>query len=140
LARKNTEFNSVVQGAILRKTQDMKEKDLKRLFGLRVQQLRRLKRLTQEELADAIGRSVDTVSNIERGFSSTRLETAAHLAKALDVTLPELFEFSITKDMGRTHRRELEKLFRLLSHCPPKRLSALAKIIEQAVQLTGDPL
>jgi transcriptional regulator with XRE-family HTH domain len=115
----------------------MREKNLKRLFGQRIQQLRRLKGLTQEELAEAINRSVDTISNIERGFSSTRIETAAHLAKVLGVTLPELFEFSMaSRDNARTHRREVERLMALLLKCPSGRLPALAKIIEQAVQLS----
>jgi len=115
----------------------MREKNLKHMFGARVQQLRRLKGLTQEELAEAIGRSVDTISNVERGFSSTKLETASHLAKALGVALPELFEFSGTpKDSTRTHRKETERLMRLLLQCPAKRLPAITKIIEQALQLT----
>jgi len=114
----------------------MKEKDLKRLFGQKVKQLRRLKGLTQEELAEAIGRSVDTISNVERGFSSTRIETASYLAKALGVALPELFEFATTpKDRARAHRKELERLMELLLQCPPKRLPALTQIIEQAVGL-----
>jgi len=48
--------------------------ELKRRFGKRVQGLREAQGLTQEQLAARIQRSVDTVSNIERG--ATRIEVA----------------------------------------------------------------
>ena len=66
--------------------------ELKRRFGKRVQELREAKRLTQEQLADMIGRSVDTVSNIERGVNATRIETAHQLAIELGVPLRSLFD------------------------------------------------
>ncbi|MDD3287853.1 MAG: helix-turn-helix transcriptional regulator [Alphaproteobacteria bacterium] len=117
----------------------MKEKNLKKLFGFKVQQLRHLKGLTQDELAEAIDRSVDTISNIERGFSSTRIETASHLAKALGVSLPEMFEFSgSSEDKSKTHRKEVERLMALLMQCPAQHLPVLSRLVEQAVQLTHE--
>ncbi|MEJ0063287.1 MAG: helix-turn-helix transcriptional regulator [Alphaproteobacteria bacterium] len=118
----------------------MREKKLNRQLGQRVKQLRRLKGLTQEELADAINRSVDTVSNIERGFSSTRLDTVAQLAKVLSVTLPEMFDFPSAQEKGqekgKAHRKEIDRLTRLLVSCPANRLPTVTKIIEQALELT----
>lgn len=67
--------------------------ELKRRFGKHVQGLREAKRLTQEQLADRIGRSVDTVSNIERGINATRIEVAYQIARELEVRLPDLFAF-----------------------------------------------
>lgn len=116
----------------------MKDSKLNHQFGQRVQQLRRLKNLTQEDLADAIGRSVDTISNIERGFSSTRLDTIAQIAKVLGVSLSEMFEFSAGQDKGKEHRREIDRLIRLIATCPKTRLPALTKIIEQALELTNE--
>lgn len=66
---------------------------LKRRFGQRVQGLREAKGLTQEQLADRISRSVDTVSNIERGVNATRIEVAHRIAVELGVDLPRLFDF-----------------------------------------------
>ena len=68
--------------------------DLKRTFGRHIQGLRETRGLTQEQLADRIGRSVDTVSNIERGINATRLEVAYLISEALEVSLPDLFSFS----------------------------------------------
>lgn len=70
--------------------------ELKRRFGRHVQGLREAKGLTQEQLADRIGRSVDTVGNIERGVNATRIEVAYQIAVVLDVTLPDLFAFQGT--------------------------------------------
>lgn len=42
--------------------------ELRVQFGRRLRQLRRQKDLTQEQLAEAAGISVDMLSNIERGI------------------------------------------------------------------------
>jgi len=67
--------------------------ELKRRFGKRVQGLREAQGLTQEQLAARIQRSVDTVSNIERGVNATRIEVAFQIATELGVRLPDLFAF-----------------------------------------------
>ena len=72
--------------------------ELKRRFGKHVQGLREVKGLTQEQLADRIGRSVDTVGNIERGVNATRIEVAYQIAIELGVHLPDLFAFEPKTD------------------------------------------
>jgi DNA-binding XRE family transcriptional regulator len=47
--------------------------------------------LSQEELAAAAGASRTTISSIERGRSTPSLALARSLARALDLTLDELF-------------------------------------------------
>ena len=71
----------------------MDARELKRRFGQHVQGLRESVGLTQEQLAERIGRSVDTVSNIERGVNATRIEVAYQIAVAVGVRLPDLFAF-----------------------------------------------
>lgn len=56
--------------------------------------MRKAKGLSQEELAEKIDKTVDTISSIERGLSSPRIETAIELSKVLDVPLHELFQIS----------------------------------------------
>ncbi|NGO62453.1 helix-turn-helix transcriptional regulator [Rhizobium daejeonense] len=65
-------------------------------FGVRLRQLRKEKKLTQEELAVRIGRSVDALSNLERGKSLPNFITIEQLAQALDVPLGDLFDFDET--------------------------------------------
>ncbi len=61
------------------------------LFGQKIKRLRKLKGLSQEELAVAINKTVDTVSNVERGVSMPRLESVCDLAAVLGVPVYELF-------------------------------------------------
>ena len=89
--------------------------EFKRRFGLRVQALRKRRQLTQEDLAEQIGRSVDTVSNVERGASSTRIETAFRMAEVLGVEITDLFEINLADGADRQRRQLIERLVDLVS-------------------------
>lgn len=69
------------------------EKARRKRLGLRVKQLRKQRKLSQEDLAERIDKSVDTISNIERGHSSTRISTAFAIAEALKVSFLDLFDW-----------------------------------------------
>ncbi len=62
-----------------------------RQIGLRVRAHRLERRLTQEQLAAMVGRSVETISNLERGISLPNEATLRRLARSLDVALEDLF-------------------------------------------------
>ena len=62
-------------------------------FGRRLRYLRRQRDLTQEQLAEAAGISVDLVSNIERGANAPSFATLQLLAKVLKLPVAELFDF-----------------------------------------------
>jgi transcriptional regulator with XRE-family HTH domain len=72
----------------------MDAKTLKTQFGRRVRSLRKLRDLTQEQLAEAADMSPEYVGKIERGQSSPSFDAIAHLASALDVEPAGLFDFS----------------------------------------------
>jgi transcriptional regulator with XRE-family HTH domain len=61
-------------------------------FGRRIQELRKAKGLSQEEFADKCGLDRTYISGIERGKRNVGLENVRVLAKALGVTLSQLFE------------------------------------------------
>ncbi|MBS3948692.1 MAG: helix-turn-helix transcriptional regulator [Dethiobacter sp.] len=61
------------------------------LLGRRLRGLRRLKRLTQKELAGYLGISVSMLSTIERGEKYPRVELLKKIARVLDVPPEELF-------------------------------------------------
>ena len=69
----------------------MVDKEIEREFGGRVRRFRRGRGLSQHELAEMIDKSIDTVSNIERGNTFVRPATILALAKALDVGISDLF-------------------------------------------------
>lgn len=60
--------------------------ELRRVFAQRLQIARRNAGLTQDQLAETIGRSVDLVSRLERATTGPSLETIALLADALNVS------------------------------------------------------
>lgn len=57
-----------------------------RLIGLRIQETRRRKRLSQAELAEQVDLSVSYISHIERAKKQTSLESLVKIANALGVT------------------------------------------------------
>ena len=66
---------------------------LREKFGQRVRWLRSEHGLTQEQLAERAGISVDFLSLIERGKSAPSFENLDDLASALEVSVVELFSF-----------------------------------------------
>jgi len=79
--------------------------ETKKRLGLRLKAIRKEKKLTQDELAARIGRSVDAVSNIERGKSLPSFSTVEQLCQALEVPLKVLFDFDDTPMLH--HRAQL---------------------------------
>ena len=61
-------------------------------FGKRIRQVRLAKDFTQESLADTVGLHRTYIGNIERGEESVSVDNAAKIAKALKVSLSELFK------------------------------------------------
>ena len=72
----------------LKETSQLREK-----FGNRVRLLRSDRGLTQEQLAERAGISVDFLSLIERGKNSPSFENLEPLADALGVSVAHLFSF-----------------------------------------------
>lgn len=66
---------------------------LKIQFGKRLQALRRQAGITQEQLADEIGLTVESISNIERGIFGPKFENLEKIAAVLNVPVKELFAF-----------------------------------------------
>ena len=67
-------------------------KDLKIKLGMRIKYLRKAKNLTQEQLAEKLGISINAISKWERGLNLPDVSLMKELCKILDITLNELFE------------------------------------------------
>ena len=61
-------------------------------FAARVKEIRRRRGLTQAQLAERIGRSVNAISALERGVSLPNFETLERLADALGISVRDLFD------------------------------------------------
>lgn len=66
---------------------------LQRKLGKRIAELRSLRKLTQEQLAEAVGCSVEFVSLVERGVNAPSVAGLEKFAKALKVEVRDLFTF-----------------------------------------------
>lgn len=84
--------------------------DLKQHIGIRVRAARTRRGLTQEEVAEQIGKAVETVSNIERGQTFTGLDTLERLSRCLQVPVSEFFEGYDAERAVHKNRVELEQL------------------------------
>lgn len=67
--------------------------DLRKNFGIRLRTLRRQAGLTQEQLAEAAGISVDFLSMVERGVNAPSFDNLEKISKALGVKVQVLFGF-----------------------------------------------
>lgn len=66
---------------------------LKKQFGKRVQTLRFKAKMTQEDLANEVGITIESISNIERGIYGPSFDTLEKLAAAFNVPVRILFFF-----------------------------------------------
>lgn len=66
-------------------------------FGLRIAELRKQLGISQEELAERCGVHRTYIGSIERGEKSPTLNTVEKFAKGLNVSLIELFGFSLSE-------------------------------------------
>jgi transcriptional regulator with XRE-family HTH domain len=63
-------------------------------LGSRIRALRRLKRMTQQELAEKLNLSASQLSNIERGVKEPKPELLEKMAARLNIPREELFIMS----------------------------------------------
>ena len=80
---------------------------LKDMVALRIKTLRKRRKMTQEQLAEKIERTVDAVSQLERGMSLPSFETLERLSAALDVPVREFFGHEGARDDDSPRRARL---------------------------------
>jgi transcriptional regulator with XRE-family HTH domain len=70
---------------------------LQKKLGRRIAELRRAGKLTQEQLAEALGCSVDFISLVERGVNAPSVAGLADFSRVLKVEVRDLFTFDAGK-------------------------------------------
>lgn len=66
---------------------------LQKKLGRRIAELRHARKLTQEQLAEAVGCSVEFISLVERGVNAPSVAGLTDFARVLKVEVKELFTF-----------------------------------------------
>ena len=70
---------------------------LQKKLGQQIASLRKAKKLTQEQLAEALNCSVEFISLVERGVNAPSVSGLEKFAKILKVEVKELFTFEKEK-------------------------------------------
>jgi len=88
-------------------------KSITEQFGERIRELRKLRGITQEKLAEYLGIEQKHVSLIEHGKSYPSLDRLTKIAEVLQVPLPSLFDFIHLADR-ETKAQSLEEMLKEL--------------------------
>jgi transcriptional regulator with XRE-family HTH domain len=78
----------------------MAAEDIKVVFGRRVRELRKMRRLSQEAFAYSIGIDRSYIGGVERGERNVSLDNIWLIAQGLGVALGELFSFDATASLN----------------------------------------
>ncbi len=83
---------------------------IKNQFLFNLQEVRKNKKVSQQELADMLNISRQAISKYERGVKTPSLERAVEIAQALEVTLDELIVFKqIQTEISQKYIDEIKK-------------------------------
>lgn len=63
-------------------------------FGDNLRNIRKIKGMTQEQLANDLDIEISQISRIERGILNTSIGNVFNISKVLDVSICDLFSFS----------------------------------------------
>ena len=103
----------------------------KKLLGCRIKELRKLRKLSQEELAEKVDIDPKHLSRIEVGRSFPSLDTLERLANVLSMELKDFFEFSHETPSPQELKKTLNSL---LKETDEERLRLLVKIVRAVVR------
>ena len=76
--------------------------------------LRKRKGISQQILADESGLNLRTIQRIEKGDTEPRGDSLGRIAKALNISIEDLSDWSLREDSGSLHAINLSGLFFLL--------------------------
>jgi len=102
--------------------------ELQTRFGESLRRFRTQRGLTQSQLAEAIGRSTDLISRVERGDSAPSFGTLEALSKALDVPVAVMFGGQAPGAQDQT----LTEIEHILGGLNPSQRRWMLDIIRQA--------
>lgn len=109
---------------------------LAKQLGSRVKQIRKAAKLTQEKVAEKTGLSVEYMSRIERGVAQPSFKTLDLLAKALNVTAKDFWDFNApilfqdTKLESRQKRHYINVIFSEVKGMEVRELAVVYNVVK----------
>ncbi len=104
-------------------TYDVKE------FGNRLRAVRKKNGYTQEQLADLLLLSIDSISNMENGKTTCMPEHMMKICQIFNVSA-DYFYFSMDKELLKKESRDIDYLMALLQNCSDADYSKICRIIK----------
>ncbi len=101
------------------------------LLGKRIRELRRVRKLTIEQLAESTGVNDKYLGSVERGEQNPSFKVLTKVAIALEVDLPDLFRFEHTDADEKVLQH---KIGDLLKKSNPEQLRIFLKIIKSVME------
>ncbi len=101
-----------------------------KLFGKRIKELRKKKKLTQEQLGELVNIDYKQIGNIETGTYFTTMPTLERIAAALEVEIKELFNFQHNKNKELI----LSETITLLEEAPEETLKIIYRIVKDIIK------
>ena len=102
-----------------------------RAFGLRVKELRTLKKLTQDQLAEMLDINSKYLSRIEMGYSFPSFDVLSKIADALEVLMLEIIDFS---HAGKTTAELRKEMRRMVEQASDEKLPSAYRTLKAAVR------
>lgn len=106
-------------------------KDIKRLLGMRLKELRKNRGLSQEGLAEKVAISAKYLSRVEMGRHVPSLNVLLRLAVVLRVEIKDMFEF-FHEAPGQRELKEM--LVNLIKEADDEKLRLLVKLVRAVVK------
>ncbi len=105
-------------------------KTTKELLGARIKELRKLKKLSQEQLSEKISIDPKHLSRIEVGNSYPSLDTLERIAKVLGMEMRDFFEFMHHKE----DKKVRENISKLIKEADESKQKSILKVIRAIVR------
>lgn len=108
-------------------------KTTKELLGARIKELRKARKLSQEELAELIGVEPQHMSRLEVGKSYPSLDRLEKIATVLEVPLKDFFDFSHLDGAGE-RRAGIDQLVKDLSEDQQRFVYRMLKMLKETTR------
>lgn len=111
---------------------DGQKREITQAVGNRIRYFRRMQSISQEELALRAGLNPAYFGQVERGLKCPTIDTLYRIARALDVSLPELLRLDTPAGYATDRGQRVNEL---LARVPPDKLDQVLKTVEDIVDL-----
>ena len=106
---------------------------LKKL-GHRIRELRKLKNISQMELAYSIEMSMNTISYIELGKTAAKIDTLNKIAQRLGVEIDDLFDFFEVPQTNKIIRKKVEEISHKMIECDQELISTISQMVNLMIK------